>query len=142
MRHPRPLFNLFSVFLNKCPFRMQCWVSNTQPLVHKSPLITTRQELPPVSPLCRTIFCLVKMWTNLFSSVGITVSGSTAAIHSPKPKCHDRFVFVINQKSSSQYVLLLPFIRSTLNVVASPLYPTTYLSGYSGQSFEILSIIY
>ena len=52
--HPRPLFNLFSSFqtqitnfttngyVNKCPSSIWCWDSNSQPLEHEFPPVTTK----------------------------------------------------------------------------------------------------
>ena len=62
MGQPRPLFHLFSSFqtyitifqqknLKKCPFSIRCHDSNSWPLEHESPLITTRPGVPPVSML-------------------------------------------------------------------------------------------
>ena len=53
MGRPRPLFRLFSSyqhthykFYNKCPCSILCWDSNSWPLEHESPSITTRPGLP------------------------------------------------------------------------------------------------
>ena len=54
MGQPRPLFHLFLSFqthitnfttnryVKKCPSSIRCWDSNSRPLEHESPLITTR----------------------------------------------------------------------------------------------------
>ena len=34
-------------YVKKCPSSVRCWDSNSQPLDHESPLITTRPGLPP-----------------------------------------------------------------------------------------------
>ena len=59
MGQPRPLFHLFSSFfnqisqflqqinVNKCPYSIRCRDSNSRPLKHESPPITTRPRLPP-----------------------------------------------------------------------------------------------
>ena len=55
---PRPLFHLFLSFqtqittlqqinVQNCPSSIQCQDSNSQPLEHESPPITTRPGLPP-----------------------------------------------------------------------------------------------
>ena len=60
MRHLRPLFNLFSFFqthykfykkcvFEKCPFRILCRNSNSQPLEHGSPPINTRPGRLPAN---------------------------------------------------------------------------------------------
>ena len=58
MGQPRPLFHLFRLFKNtlkflqliivkKCPTNIRCQDSNSRPLEHESPPITTRPGLPP-----------------------------------------------------------------------------------------------
>ena len=59
MGQPRPLFNSFSSFqtntsnfttnmyVKKCPSRIRCRDSNSWPLEHEPPPITTRPGLPP-----------------------------------------------------------------------------------------------
>ena len=58
MGQPRPLFHLFLSFqttlqilqqinVKKCPSSIRCWDSNSRPLEHESPPITTRPGLPP-----------------------------------------------------------------------------------------------
>ena len=60
---PRPLFHLFSSFqtqitifttnkCEKCPSSIRCRDSNTQPLAHESPPITTRPGLLPTVKYC------------------------------------------------------------------------------------------
>ena len=67
MGHPLPLFNFFRLFrhtlqflqqinVKKCPSSMWCQDSNSQPMEHESPPITTRPGLPPP-------------WANFFGSV-------------------------------------------------------------------------
>ena len=66
MGQPRPLFHLFSSFqtcitnftnfttnryVKKCPSSIQCRDSNSQPLEHESPPITTRPGLLPMSTI-------------------------------------------------------------------------------------------
>ena len=58
MGHTRPLFRLFlvsfkqtiqilqQIIVKKCPFSIWCWDSNSQPLEHETPPITTRPGLP------------------------------------------------------------------------------------------------
>ena len=69
MGHPRPLFNLFSSFqkhiticatkkCEKCPSSILCQDSNSLPLKHESPPITTRPELPPTKNKCESLFQL------------------------------------------------------------------------------------
>ena len=60
MGQPRPLIHLFSSFqtnitnfttnmyVKKCPSSIRCWDSNSRPLEHEPPPITTRPGLPPV----------------------------------------------------------------------------------------------
>ena len=57
MGHTRPLFRLFlvsfkqtiqilqQIIVKKCPFSIWCWDSNSQPLEHETPPITTRPGL-------------------------------------------------------------------------------------------------
>ena len=58
MGQPRPLFHLFlsyqthiTIFTvnkcEKCPSSIRCWDSNSRPLEHESPPITTTPGLPP-----------------------------------------------------------------------------------------------
>ena len=59
MGQPRPLIHLFSSFqtnitnfttnmyVKKCPSSIRCWDSNSRPLEHEPPPITTRPGLPP-----------------------------------------------------------------------------------------------
>ena len=55
LNQPRPLFHLFSCFQSifttniyeKCPSSIQCRDSNSRPLEHESPPVTTRPELLP-----------------------------------------------------------------------------------------------
>ena len=57
MGQPRPLFHLFLSFqttlqilqqinVKKCPSSIRCWDSNSRPLEHEFPPITTRPGLP------------------------------------------------------------------------------------------------
>ena len=40
-------YNFYNTKYEKCPFNILCWYLNLQPSEHESPLITTRQGLPP-----------------------------------------------------------------------------------------------
>ena len=67
MGQPRPLFHLFSSFqmhykfykntnVNKCPSSIRCRDSNSRPLKHKPPPITTRPGLPSTRPSSVCLF--------------------------------------------------------------------------------------
>ena len=70
MSQSRPLFHLLSSFSNtsqifttnrnvkKCPTCIQCWVSNSQPLEHESPPITTR---PGLSTMLTKVIISIKI---------------------------------------------------------------------------------
>ena len=70
MGQTRPRFHLFSSFqthitilqqinVTKCPSSVRCLDSNSQPLEHESPLMTTRPGLPPNEfvSLCKKLQC-------------------------------------------------------------------------------------
>ena len=71
MGQPRPLFHLFLSFqihftffttnkCEKCPSSIQCWDSNSKPLEHKSPPITTRPGLFNVGPMYASYYLQLK----------------------------------------------------------------------------------